>query len=416
MKPAVKMLPVSSPLTADFTSTPNNNSEKLADNNDQNKRYSISSDTIRAKIFWTQKKIQDERKAQEETLNKYLEELSRPANTDIYKQQLRTEFELKSNRSTETLEQLQRQLAACEQRLRDVVTHSTRATLPLVKDTRNSSSSSPMFSSHRRRLSLPQTDLAFNNRTSRSNSPVVQHRIRRHSVAPTQPTLYSTKNSNSDVPVAHESQQQQQQPDVDAETDRQHPQPIQEKEEGFVELLVELQSERRQFKQLRLAIDELQSRVETETDDYQLEIDKLTGRRERLEEQINELMEVHELQLNQVKQDLANMQERVEYQLDERLRDMQDLLESYQTKIVKMEQQQQQQIQLMSMEGLENSSLRFLMTKLANVLLAFVAVFLVLISTAEHFVRPLATNRLRFTAICVALCVVIVGINYSSTV
>ena len=53
----------------------------------------------------------------------------------------------------------------------------------------------------------------------------------------------------------------------------------------------------------------------------------------------------------------------------------------------------QQQQQLISMEGIENSNFRQLLTKLINVLLALLAVVLVLVSTIANFLAPFLTTR-----------------------
>ena len=57
-----------------------------------------------------------------------------------------------------------------------------------------------------------------------------------------------------------------------------------------------------------------------------------------------------------------------------------------------MEMQQQQQ-QLISMEGIENSNFRALITKLINVILALLAVILVLVSTIANLLGPFLTTR-----------------------
>ena len=58
-----------------------------------------------------------------------------------------------------------------------------------------------------------------------------------------------------------------------------------------------------------------------------------------------------------------------------------------------MELQQQQQHQLISMEGIENTNFRALLTKLINVLLALLAVILVIVSTAAGVVAPFLNSR-----------------------
>ncbi|KAK2164191.1 hypothetical protein NP493_1428g00011 [Ridgeia piscesae] len=59
-----------------------------------------------------------------------------------------------------------------------------------------------------------------------------------------------------------------------------------------------------------------------------------------------------------------------------------------------MELQLQQQ-RLISMEGIENSTFRALVTKLINVALAMLAVILVFVSTIANFATPFLTSRMR---------------------
>lgn len=56
-------------------------------------------------------------------------------------------------------------------------------------------------------------------------------------------------------------------------------------------------------------------------------------RNERLEEQINDLTELHQNEVENLKQALADMEEKVQYQSEERLRDIQDMLDHCQTKV-----------------------------------------------------------------------------------
>lgn len=54
---------------------------------------------------------------------------------------------------------------------------------------------------------------------------------------------------------------------------------------------------------------------------------------ERLEEQINDLTELHQNEVENLKQALADMEEKVQYQSEERLRDIHEMLEHCQTKV-----------------------------------------------------------------------------------
>ncbi|XP_054881509.1 transmembrane and coiled-coil domains protein 2 isoform X1 [Poeciliopsis prolifica] len=118
---------------------------------------------------------------------------------------------------------------------------------------------------------------------------------------------------------------------------------------------------------------------------------------ERLEEQLNDLTELHQNEMTNLKQELASMEEKVAYQSYERARDIQEAVESCLTRITKLELQQQQQ-QVVQLEGVENANARALLGKLINVILALMAVLLVFVSTLANFITPLMKTRARVAA------------------
>ncbi|XP_048111913.1 transmembrane and coiled-coil domains protein 2 [Alosa alosa] len=117
-------------------------------------------------------------------------------------------------------------------------------------------------------------------------------------------------------------------------------------------------------------------------------------RYERLEEQLNDLTELHQNEMTNLKQELVSMEEKVAYQSYERARDIQEAVESCLTRITKLELQQQQQ-QVVQLEGVENANARALLGKLINVILALMAVLLVFVSTMANFITPLMKTRTR---------------------
>ena len=54
---------------------------------------------------------------------------------------------------------------------------------------------------------------------------------------------------------------------------------------------------------------------------------------ERLEEQINDLTELHQNEMAILKQDMSSMEEKIEYRLDERTTDLSDLVDNCQTRV-----------------------------------------------------------------------------------
>ena len=54
---------------------------------------------------------------------------------------------------------------------------------------------------------------------------------------------------------------------------------------------------------------------------------------DRLEEQINDLTELHQNEMSNLKQDMSSMEEKIEYRLDERTTDLSDLVDNCQTRV-----------------------------------------------------------------------------------
>ncbi|XP_059393044.1 transmembrane and coiled-coil domains protein 1-like isoform X1 [Carassius carassius] len=163
---------------------------------------------------------------------------------------------------------------------------------------------------------------------------------------------------------------------------------------GFDALLHEIQELKDNQSRLEESFENLKSHYQR---DYTVIMQALQEERyrcERLEEQLNDLTELHQNEIHNLKQELASMEEKIAYQSNERARDIQEALEACQTRISKMELQQQQQ-QVVQLEGLENATARTLLGKLINVLLAVMAVLLVFVSTVANCVVPLMKTRSR---------------------
>ncbi|XP_014008867.1 transmembrane and coiled-coil domain protein 3 isoform X1 [Salmo salar] len=120
---------------------------------------------------------------------------------------------------------------------------------------------------------------------------------------------------------------------------------------------------------------------------------------ERLEDQLNDLTELHQHETSNLKQELASIEEKVAYQAYERARDIQEALESCQTRVCKLELQQQQQQTVQ----VENTDAKVLLGKCINIMLAIVTVILVCVSTAAKFTAPLLRSRVHLALTCVGL-------------
>ncbi|XP_078532099.1 transmembrane and coiled-coil domain protein 3 isoform X2 [Lissotriton helveticus] len=127
-------------------------------------------------------------------------------------------------------------------------------------------------------------------------------------------------------------------------------------------------------------------------------------RYERLEDQLHDLTDLHQHETANLKQELASIEEKVAYQAYERSRDIQEALETCQTRISKLElhQQEQQSVQL------ETVNAKVLLGKCINIILAFMTVILVCVSTIAKFIAPLMKSRLHI--ICTVCAVTLLAV------
>ncbi|XP_007424698.1 transmembrane and coiled-coil domain protein 3 isoform X1 [Python bivittatus] len=131
-------------------------------------------------------------------------------------------------------------------------------------------------------------------------------------------------------------------------------------------------------------------------------------RYERLEDQLNDLTDLHQHETANLKQELASIEEKVAYQAYERSRDVQEVLESCQTRVAKLELHQQEQQALQS----ETVNAKVLLGKCINVVLAFMTVILVCVSTIAKFIAPMMKTR--FHIICTFFAVTLLAILYKN--
>ncbi|XP_025268795.1 transmembrane and coiled-coil domains protein 2 isoform X2 [Camponotus floridanus] len=159
-------------------------------------------------------------------------------------------------------------------------------------------------------------------------------------------------------------------------------------------IFAELQEHRENLDQMREKLDSLKT-LQQEVTYLSHSLQEERFRCERLEEQINDLTELHQNEVENLKQTITDMEEKVQYQSEDRLRDIHEMLESCQTKICKMEHQQQQHQQYVTLEGLDNSNARALVVKLINVVLTVLQVILLLVATGAGIMMPFLRTRVR---------------------
>uniref|UniRef100_A0A182UB37 Uncharacterized protein n=1 Tax=Anopheles melas TaxID=34690 RepID=A0A182UB37_9DIPT len=164
---------------------------------------------------------------------------------------------------------------------------------------------------------------------------------------------------------------------------------------------------REEYGKLKERLDRVEL-VQKEVTELSMALENERYRADRLEEQINDLSELHQNERENLKQAIADLEEKVQYQSDERLRDVNEILENCQTRISKMEQLSQQQY--VTVEGIYNSNARAVVVKLINVVLTVLQVILLLVATVAGIIVPFLKTRLRVltTLFCTLVLIAIV--------
>ncbi|XP_056273530.1 transmembrane and coiled-coil domain protein 3-like isoform X1 [Pseudoliparis swirei] len=152
--------------------------------------------------------------------------------------------------------------------------------------------------------------------------------------------------------------------------------------------------------QLDEGVEEMKSQFKREYVIISQTLQEERYRYERLEDQLNDLTELHQHEMTNLKQELASIEERVAYQAHERARDIQEALESCQTRVSKLELQQQQQQTVQ----IESRDARVLLVKCINIMLAIITVILVCVSTAAKFASPMMRSRHHVVATFLGVC------------
>ena len=129
---------------------------------------------------------------------------------------------------------------------------------------------------------------------------------------------------------------------------------------------------------------------------------------DRLEDQIRDLTELHQHEIISIKTGVTDMEEKVQYQSEERLLDIREHLQSLENKLTAVEHQATQQ-QYLNIEGLDSSDARAIMMKLLTAAITLVHVVLFIVGTflslAKPFVRT--STRVAMTAVVVVVSVII---------
>ncbi|XP_037800458.1 transmembrane and coiled-coil domains protein 2-like isoform X6 [Penaeus monodon] len=334
---------------------------------------------IQAKIQKTRDLIKEEQKARDENVNEYLK---LAANAD--RQQLariKAVFEKKNQKSATLIQQLQKKLENYQKRLREIETHGLvvahRQPKEVLRDMGqglNHHQSSSAQGAGGSSSGGHQGSKIGSEEGSECNSSITSESVPGGST--TLGHLTSPRNHHSQLTG------------VDFYT--------LPGGTSLEPLLLELRESREESARLREEIETIKQALAAEVNSMREGLAEERFRCDRLEEQVNDLTELHQNEMGNLVTNMADMEEKVQYQSEERIRDLHEIVENCHTRISRMEHQQaQQQQQYLTLEGLENSNARAVFVKLINVLLTVLQVLLLVVATVASILTPLMQTQTR---------------------
>ncbi|XP_043505448.1 transmembrane and coiled-coil domains protein 2 isoform X6 [Polistes fuscatus] len=393
----------------------NGSSELISDDVDSSAtRVRLAIERIQSKIARTRELIRTEQTTRDENVNEYLK---LAANAD--KQQLtriKTVFEKKNQKSANSISQLQKKLDSYQKKLKSYEMNGApvghRQPREVLRDmgqglklpSRNvggnirdgitgfsgSVMSKPREFAHLIKNKFGSADNINTLSRNGDNGSVEEEKT--HHGSATLPGGCSLGSTHSAVAMKFPSEEGSECSSVTSESgpgSRGQPHTCHSNNAtlSFKAIFSELHEHRDSLERMREKLDGLKA-LQQEVTYLSHGLQEERFRCDRLEEQINDLTELHQNEVENLKQTITDMEEKVQYQSEDRLRDIHEMLESCQTKICKMEHQQQQHQQYVTLEGLDNSNARALVVKLINIVLTVLQVILLLVATGAGIMVP----------------------------
>merc|ERR1719147_365775 len=173
----------------------------------------------------------------------------------------------------------------------------------------------------------------------------------------------------------------------------------------------EIHDRREESDRLTSELEHLRQHFKQELEYLGSQLREESIRCERLEEQMNDLTELHQNEMEIIKSGVTDMEEKVQYQSEERIRDIQDQLASLETKISRMEHQAAQHQQYVTLEVIENSNARALVVKGVNVLLTLLQVVLLILATAAQILKPFLRTPTRVVTTVLLITVFVLAVR-----
>ncbi|XP_046813515.1 transmembrane and coiled-coil domains protein 1-like isoform X5 [Vespa crabro] len=374
----------------------NGSSELISDDVDSSAaRVRQAIEHIQSKIARTRELIRIEQTTRDENVNEYLK---LAANAD--KQQLtriKTVFEKKNQKSANSISQLQKKLDSYQKKLKNYEMNGApaghrqpREVLRDMGQGLKSVMSKPREFAHLIKNKFGSADNINTLSRNGDNGSVEEEKT--HHGSATLPGGCSLGSTHSAAAMKFPSEEGSECSSVTSESGpgsrgQTHTCHSNNAALSFKSIFSELQEHRDSFERMREKLDGLKA-LQQEVAYLSHGLQEERFRCDRLEEQINDLTELHQNEVENLKQTITDMEEKVQYQSEDRLRDIHEMLESCQTKICKMEHQQQQHQQYVTLEGLDNSNARALVVKLINVVLTVLQVILLLVATGAGIMMP----------------------------
>ncbi|CAL1298063.1 unnamed protein product [Larinioides sclopetarius] len=379
---------------------------------------------IQQKIARTKELIKQEQTARDENVNEYLKLATNADKQQL--QRIKSVFEKKNQKSAQLITQLQKKLENYNKRIRDLEIHGIpRGVLRDMGQGLKNVMSKPREFAHLIKNKFGSADNINSMTKSEESNEDAELNIHGSALS-THSTRYTSDEENSSVT----SESGQNQNAGEAQVHSTVPSPhhhatlqslpsgtesttIQSMGPASLDLepiLQELRSQRDEYQHLVEEIESVKGQIQQESTYFSQALQEERYRYERLEEQMNDLIELHQNEIENLKQGIADMEEKVQYQSEERLRDVHDILDNCQTRISRMEHQQHQHLQqLVTLDAVENSQARALLLKLVNIALTVLQVVLLLVATLSNIIMPFLRTRVRtLTTLLLILVVVMV--------
>ncbi|XP_076040704.1 transmembrane and coiled-coil domains protein 1-like isoform X9 [Oratosquilla oratoria] len=340
-------------------------------------------DHLQAKIQKTKDLIKEEQKARDENVNEYLK---LAANADRQQMtRIKTVFEKKNQKSAAYIQQLQKKLENYQKRQREIETHG-------------------VISAHRqpkevlRDMGQGLKNVGGNIRDGITGFSGTSYHHATNKIGSEEGSESNSSVTSESVPGAgsttlgHLSSPRNNQQHMGSIDVGYYGLPTGMSLEQVVQ---EMYDRKEECGRLREEIETIKQTLTSEVKLLRECIGEERFKYERLEEQVNDLTELHQNEMENLKTTMTDMEEKVQYQSEERIRDLQEVLENCHTRISRMEHQQAQQQQYVTLEGLENSNARAIFVKLINVLLTILQVLLLVVATIANILTPLLQTRVR---------------------